>query len=335
MKKQLFGILLALALCLGLLSVTALAADGHTHSYDANGFCTVDKCGAYQPAVLHNDIYEIGNDGQLYWFAGLVNGTLEGVEQNTAANAVLTADITVNQGVLNEDGTVNTGELTDDSIPVVTFKVWTPIGDTSYQELDNDDNVDDSNAFTGKFDGQNHTISGLYLHDEGKNDCALFGMTTSSAKISNLTVADSYFGGRNRVAGVCARNNGGITNCTNRSTVSSSMKTSGGICGWNQSGTITGCTNSGAIGGPKYIGGVCGYNDGTMTGCSNTGTVSGTGDYTGGVCGFNPSIGKIENCRNEGTVSGTKYIGGVCGYNNSIDDKKGVITNCTNSGKVS
>lgn len=73
MKKQLFGILLALALCLGLLSVTALAADGHTHSYDANGFCTVDKCGAYEPAML-TTIRGSDPDAAVHYLARLLEG---------------------------------------------------------------------------------------------------------------------------------------------------------------------------------------------------------------------------------------------------------------------
>ncbi|WP_295213322.1 hypothetical protein, partial [Ruminococcus sp.] len=74
--------------------------------FDANGF---GSDGTYEPAVettgkydvdgdgTKDNAYEISNAGQLYWFAGLVNGTLDGVKQNTLANAVLTANITVNE----------------------------------------------------------------------------------------------------------------------------------------------------------------------------------------------------------------------------------------------
>lgn len=78
-----------------------------SHSIGENGFCACNN--VYQPADLTTDkydidgdkindeVYEISNAGQLYWFAGLVNGTLSGVTQNTSANAVLTADIVVNK----------------------------------------------------------------------------------------------------------------------------------------------------------------------------------------------------------------------------------------------
>ena len=83
------------------LSAWAAEETEHTeHSYD-NGFCT--SCQALQPAEQNAEAtYEIGNAGQLFWFAALVNGTLtDGTEQNTAANAELTADITVNKYVVN------------------------------------------------------------------------------------------------------------------------------------------------------------------------------------------------------------------------------------------
>ena len=69
--------------------------------------------------------YQIGTAEELYWFAGLVNGTLtDGTAQNTSANAVLVNDITVNTGVLNADGT-----LVSD---VSGFREWTPIGSVDF-----------------------------------------------------------------------------------------------------------------------------------------------------------------------------------------------------------
>ena len=92
------------------------------NGYD-NGFCTTytengctntnhTDCNGYQPATDENNdgVYEIGNAGQLYWFAACVNGSTEGIQQNKSAKAVLTADITVNTGnVANCNGTKATG----------------------------------------------------------------------------------------------------------------------------------------------------------------------------------------------------------------------------------
>ena len=312
------------------------------HNYNTQGFCT--ECDAYQPAVLttnqydingdnsKDNVYEINNAGQLYWFAGLVNGTLPEVKQNLLVNAVLKADIVINKNVLKSDGTLNDG----------TFKEWTPF-----------------EAYGGIFDGQNHTISGIYFNHTEKVRAGLFGEVGHGSQVSNVRIMNSYINGQEEVGGVCGYNDGIITNCSNTGTVSGQSYV-GGVCGNNNDGTITNCNNAGTVNIPTYaearFGGVCGYNDGTMencnntgsvngyyevggvcghnggiiTNCSNVGVVSGTGDRVGGVSGNN--YGTITNCSNAGTASGTSWqVGGVCGYNY----KKGTITNCNNTGKIS
>ncbi len=126
------------------------------HSPDESGICVCSK--AYQPAVLTTDkydmdkdgvydkVYEISNADQLYWFADKINN-----ENYTSGNinAVLTADIVVNENVLKSDGTLNDGTFTD----------WTPIGMWAGD--------DEYYSYSGIFDGQNHTISGLYLNQMG------------------------------------------------------------------------------------------------------------------------------------------------------------------------
>lgn len=95
------------------------------HSYD-NGFCT--KCGGYQPADYNESTgnYEIGNGGQMFWFAALVNGDGEHTliqEAKPDAHGVLVSDISLKN-------------------PSDENYEWKPIGE-----------------FKGIFDGQNHTIS--------------------------------------------------------------------------------------------------------------------------------------------------------------------------------
>ena len=95
------------------------------HSYD-NGFCT--KCGGYQPADYNESTgsYEIGNGGQMFWFAALVNGDGEHTQIQEAkpdAHGVLVSDISLKN-------------------PADENYEWKPIGE-----------------FKGIFDGQNHTIS--------------------------------------------------------------------------------------------------------------------------------------------------------------------------------
>ena len=315
-----------------------------THSIGENGFCACNE--VYQPADLTTDkydmdgdgskdaVYEISNAGQLYWFAGLVNGTLSGETQNASANAVLTADIVVNKNVLKSDGTVNEG----------TFKEWTPIATSA-------------SPYTGIFDGQNHTISGLYFNQEDSYDVGLFGR--NNGKIANAGILDSYFYGTSKVGGVCGNNytgtitncyntgsvsglgtlggvsgyndTGNITNCYNTGNVSGSSGFVGGVSGYNSKGTIINSYNAGSVSGLEYVGGVSGINyTGSITDCYNIGSVSSREGNVGGVNGYNDG-GTITNSYNAGSVSGIeRYVGGVSGYNS-----KGTITNCYNVGSVS
>lgn len=117
--------------------------------------------------------YQIGTAAELYWFAGLVNGTLEGVEKDASANAKLMNNITVNEGVLDANKDLVSGK---DFIP------WTPIG------------TSDDDAYTGTFDGKGYTISGLYFnHPDADYYVGLFGCIGADGKISNVGVLDSYF----------------------------------------------------------------------------------------------------------------------------------------------
>lgn len=269
-------------------------------TFDSNGFKNCPKCNAtvYQPATETTDkydidddstkdtVYEISNAGQLYWFAGLVNGTLDGVKQNTLANAILTANITVNDNLLDSLQYDTEGNVSNGS----DFITWTPIADCMEDHI---------TLYSGTFDGNNKTVSGLYFNDNSTR-IGLFGSSEADGNIKNVGVVDSYFKGNDFVGGVCGRNDGTITNCYN-------------------AGNLTVIESS------ATIGGICGYNSGTVTNCYNTGTVTATGHVAsvGGVCGC--STAPISNCYNIGTVTATSSstdISDICGYN------FGPVTNC-------
>ena len=138
----------------------------------------------YQPATETTDkydidddgtkdtVYEISNAGQLYWFAGLVNGTLDGVEQNTLANAILTANITVNENLLDSLQYDTEGNVSNGS----DFITWTPIADWMGNR---------TTQYSGTFDGNNKTVSGLYFN--GDSTCiGLFGSSEADGNIKML-----------------------------------------------------------------------------------------------------------------------------------------------------
>ena len=284
------------------------------HIYE-NGFCTV--CGGYEAAELKDGVYQIKNAGNLYWFAALVNGTLtDGTAQNLSAKAVLVNDITVNTGVLNADGTL----ASDTS----GFRVWTPIVGNSYP-----------NNYAGTFDGQNHTVSGLYFNDSGVNNIGLFGHLGSSGKISNVGVVDSYFCGYQFVGGVCGAKYGAMENCYSASTVSGTESV-GGVCGNNFNGKLLNCYNTGAvIGTGWYIGGVCGIvnNGGTIQNCYSTGTVGGSSDSSvGGVCGMNNRSSTISNCYFDSSKCDKNAVG--LHNNGTVEKTEGKTTTQFESGEV-
>ena len=249
--------------------------------------------------------YQISSREELYWFAGLVNGTLKDGEKNASANAILTSNIIVNTGVLDENKNLaSKGDLTE----------WEPIGTSDV-------------PYTGTFDGKGYTISGLYFNNPTSYYVGLFGCIGVNGKISNVGVLDSYFQFCALGGGVCGMNeNGELQNCSNSSTVICNMQDgTGGVCGYNSKGTVRDCKNTGSVRGKAPLGGVCGVNSyGTITNCFNEGTVSVTVTSVGvgGVCGNNYS-GTIKCSYNTASVSGQYDVGGVCGSNSY-----GTITNC-------
>lgn len=223
--------------------------------------------------------YQISNKEELYWFAGLVNGDAsvcnDVVNQNTDACAKLMNDI-----VVNYDDDFSNHNWS--SVFFSNWFFWTPIGKRN------------SNTYTGTFDGQGHTISGLYFescsnwYDQNSKDYdeqyktelsfGLFGF--NSGTIKNVGVINSYFGWQyNSIGGVCGVNFGTIENCYNEGKVEGKGDETGGICARND-GTITNCYNLGTVIGEYGTGGVCGGNLGIIKNCYYL-----SGTVTGGING--------------------------------------------------
>ena len=166
------------------------------------------------PSQDADGYYLIGNAAELYGFAELVNNG------NATANAKLTADITVNENVLDANGEANTGN----------FVQWTPIG--------NDGN---STTYSGTFDGQGHTISGLYVSGSGWY-VGFIGKVSGSAVVKNLGIVDSYFSSSNNFLGSIV---GGVS--------------------YNSSVTLANVYSTSTVKGDNWIGGLAGGGDGSFS----------------------------------------------------------------------
>lgn len=203
-----------------------------------------------------NGVYQLGSKEDLTWFANYVNSV------NNTACAILTADITMNEGVLNSDGRLNSG----------SFEAWTPIGN-------------DVELYFGEFNGNGHTISGLYFNDEERNNVGLFGKVGNNAYIHDVGIKDSYFYGKDHVGGICGDfASGRIENCWNGATIKAKQ--------WN----------AGGISGSCYV-------DASIKDCYNIGkvfTIYGNGSY-GGICGA-----VYENTSVDYTISNCYTLQGKC-----------------------
>ena len=193
---------------------------------------------------------------------------------------------------------------------------WTPIG-----------NYD--NRYTGTFDGNGHTITGLTINQKETSFLGLIGFLSSGGKVQNLTMKNVNLTGYWNVGGVVGYNNNGIvTACTVSGSINGSENV-GSVVGNNYLGTVTACYNtSSTVNGSYLVGGVVGQNNkGTVTACYNTsGSVYGKGTV-GGVLGNNDN-GTVTACYNaSGSIYGESLVGGVLGNNYN-----GTLTACYWSG---
>ena len=120
--------------------------------------------------------YEITNYHELLGLAKLVN------EKNETITASLMNDIVFNENLLDASGNVQVAD------PIK----WTPIGNTPIGT--------ERFYFNGIFNGNGHTISGLYV--DGGDYAGLFGKAQGAPRIKGVGIVDSYFKGAKYVGGI-------------------------------------------------------------------------------------------------------------------------------------
>lgn len=120
--------------------------------------------------------YEITNYHELLGLAKLVN------EKNETITASIMNDIVFNENLLDASGNVQVAD------PIK----WTPIGNTPIGT--------ERFYFNGIFNGNGHTISGLYV--DGGDYAGLFGRAQGAPTIKGVGVVDSYFKGAKYVGGI-------------------------------------------------------------------------------------------------------------------------------------
>ncbi len=284
--------------------------------------------------------YEIRSIEDLVDLSILVNGG----ETYTGSYFIMTRDLDFNQdssyenslrteyGDLNDDGSIESIKI---ELTKLTGKGFTPIAGVN------------GTQFEGTFDGDNNTLSNLYINNSTLSRVGLFGKVNNST-LKNLTLSGNIKSSvDSNTAGLIATSYGSlnISNIENNATIvgSSTGYGAGGIISRVRgnviiedsinNGNVT-CTNTGGIIAQVTNGAVV-----TFDNVENNGTITGNGP-TAGLVGFSyedpASTITIKNSRNNGQVSSipgsnSEYTatGGLVGSTHNI-----IIENSYNTGDI-
>lgn len=219
--------------------------------------------------------FTITTPAQLYGFANIVNGTAEGIEKSDFSEKTvkLGADI-----VLNEVG---------------DFEFWgTSVMPKNFTPIANSESC----PFNGTFDGQGHTIDGLYIEPTADiYQLGFFGQVGANASVSNVIIKHGYIKkNKGSYAGLLAAEvNGTVSRCGVEGKIISSFVSTdsynGGLIG--HAGTESDVSECYAIVDIEAFDNCCGgliaYAEGTLANSFATGSVKFTkyGRFGGLVAG--------------------------------------------------
>ena len=271
------------------------------------------------PEIKDGNWY-IYTPSQLKFLADVVNGVNQTEGYKITGDTIVYLMNDLDLGARQIDGELKCGNA------------WTQIGITKPEE---------GKSFVGTFEGNNHTIRGVYISAEQK----YVGIFGNSNTIQNLTIKDSYIKSTNSCVGgiVGALRSGSVENCHNINTTVEGLYSVGGVVGQFVGNDMINCSNSATISVDNSVenssqaGGVCGRFTGEIfKECNNTGEVIATGECIGGVVGRLVSAVTFSDCTNRGNVTSNAqtdaytYVGGIIGAGSSVETFK----NSSNTGSV-
>ena len=283
-------------------TITKLQANG-TEERNLSAAFTPEAGKFYNITLNYDKGYNLSADGKTYEVYN-ANGLLEWNEaarNDLSINCTLIADIDL------------------------TGKEWTPIGSNINYVY---------TGYTGTFDGQGHTISGLTIN-QARFAVGLIGCIDKGGTVKNVQLKDVNISGESEVGAIAGASLGTVIGCSvEGGSVTASLTVAGGVVGYSRSlgtgehGDIIGCSSSATVQGESSVGGVLGViTDGFITACYSTSDVVATRtEYAakaGGAVG-NSTTGTITACYHaSGTITGQGNIGGAIGQNTG-----GVLTAC-------
>ena len=184
-----------------------------------------------------------------------------------------------------------------------------------------------AHLFEGTFDGQGHTISGLYMKLTTNGSGAMFGGVGGNAVITNFTLENTYFGGPTK-------------DTTNLGIIAAKVSGEGADV------TISDVTVNGIMVEDTkkldYVGGLIARVDNsangklTVTNCKFNGTINfSQGNYIGGILGYvnNANVEIVlKDCAVKADITAADFCGGIVGYAGST---KSISTEgCTYEGTL-
>ncbi len=275
-------------------------ADGKYHvtygTYKLEG-----KCAGYR--ALHSS-FSLGDDAEdettvPITLVAATTGTWDGTTKTEPAQVEGVYQISTGAELAWVASTVNAGtnislkaELTDD-IDLGDY-AWTPIGTNT-----------STKQFKGQFNGNNHTVNGLYINTTS-NYQGLFGYT-NGATVKDFTV---------------------------EGTVTSTNLYSAGAVGYAMASTLSGITNKAVVSGKQYVSGITSYAAGAtnIDCCVNNGNITASSTYAAGITTYmkeNNTV--VTNCLNTAYIDGTGYVASIVAY---ISKSDATVQNCLNVGSV-
>lgn len=255
------------------------------------------------------DPYRIATLNNLYWI--VAPGTVDGQSENARMTKyyIQTANI---------DASATSGWESGAG--------WRPIGNS----------ISATTRFTGSYHGQGYTITGLYINRPALSTVGFFGLVSTNAIISYVSLINVSIVGKDQVGGLVGYIEAAfsINNCYTTGSVSTVAGNNrcGGLIGIiSATGTVSDCYSTCSVSTNQYGGGLIGEvrTGTTITRTYATGNVQTSTGYSGGLIGYTQSAVSNSYARGNVTCTSPFLVGGLIGYSNG-----GAISNCYSTGSV-
>ena len=271
-----------------------ICGNGETEDYENSDTCYIYSV---EDLVAFSNMVNSGKN-----FSGKTVMLMNGLDINEDKSY---ADVTTNQfGDVNGNGTTSTTlkeELTD-----TTAKGFKPIGNNS-------------NKFSGTFQGNTKTIKNLFINRSSESNVGLFGYNTGTIK--GLKLQDIYVKGNQYAGLIAGQNDGSITSIIAEGDASANFYV--GLIAGKSTGTLEAIIegNVNSTGSTAAVaGGMTGFTTGIVKGIYKSGTVT----YSNGS-----NAGRTVGCtdgyyyRLTTVALDSVTLGGNTISNSNISDKNG------------